>query len=211
MSNSSSPRDYSFIAPFYDRIFNLPLAEGHRKLGQLMSAQTRKRGRRVLEVGVGSGLTLGHLPKGLLYTGIDINQRMLDIAQQKVSAQGLKGVRLALMDARKLSFADESYDLVVASSVISAMDNPMKGFREMARVTKQGGQIAVIVNLRRVNSLRSNLVKWFDPLTRRYLGFRTDLTLASFKRLRNVRLIEHQQVNTLVGMPLSSFLLFEKL
>lgn len=90
------------------------------------------------------------------------------------------------------------------------MDAPLKGLKEMIRVTKKGGHIAIITNLRTRDSFRSSMVKWVDPLTRKYLGFRTDMDSAMFERLRGLKLIENKQVNNFLGFPLSSYLLFEK-
>jgi phosphatidylethanolamine/phosphatidyl-N-methylethanolamine N-methyltransferase len=204
----TSPRDYSFIAPIYDQVFHRPLAEGHEKLGELLS--TMKRGSRILEVGVGSGLTMQHLPAGVEFTGIDVNEPMLEQAHRK--AKGMKGrkIRLESMDACDLRFAAGSFDLVLAPSVLSAMDTPMEGLEEIIRVTKKGGQVAVIANLREKGSRKSDLVRRFDPLTRKYLGFRLDLSLEDFLAYRNLRLVEKTKVNSLLGFPLSSYLLFEK-
>ncbi len=207
---NASPRDYSFIAPIYDHVFNKPLSEGHRKIGELIHSKKDKRGLKILEVGVGSGLTFNYLPSHVSYTGIDINQKMLNIAEQKAKKLKRKSISLKVMDAGQMDIKDNTFDLVLAPSVLSAMDAPLKGLKEMIRVTKKGGHIAIITNLRTRDSFKSNMVRWIDPLTRKYLGFRTDMDAAMFERLRGLKLIENKQVNNLLGFPLSSYLLFEK-
>lgn len=207
---NASPRDYSIIAPIYDHVFNRPLSEGHRKIGELLNSKKNKKGLKILEVGVGSGLTLSYLPTSVEFTGIDVNDRMLSLARQKSKSLRRRSINLQVMNAENLEFKDNSYDLVLAPSVLSAMDTPLKGLREMIRVTKKGGHIAIITNLRNRNSMRSNMVRLFDPLTRKYLGFRTDMDSAMFERLKGLKLIEHKQVNNFLGFPLSSYLLFEK-
>ena len=208
--NTTSPRDYSFIAPVYDHLFHRPLSEGHREIGELVKQKCKKADIKILEIGVGSGLTIDYMPKDMQYLGIDINEKMLSQAKAKARLQKRAHAEFHVMDARRLQLKDNSYDLVIAASVLTAMDSPLKGMREMIRVTKKGGHIAVIANLRRNDSFKSEMVKWFDPITRRYLGFRTDLSLERFKRFRELKLIEVKPVNTLLGFNLSSYMLFEK-
>lgn len=81
----------------------------------------------------------------------------------------------------------------------------------MIRVTKKGGKIAVIANLREKGSTTSDMIRRFDPMTRKFLGFRLDLTLNSFLNFSDVRLVEKEDVNRLFGMPLSTYMLFEKI
>lgn len=210
MMSKNAPRDYSLIAPLYDQIFQRFLAQGHVEIGQLLKKVKNKRGIKVLEIGVGSGLSLSHLPSAIDYKGIDINEKMLIRARKKAEGLNRRKIALELMDAENLTMRDNSYDLVMAASVITAVDSPIRTMKEMIRVTKKGGHIAVIANLRETSSIKSDFVKFFDPITRKYLGFRTDLDLESIKKLRNVKLVEHKKVNNVFGFPLSSFLLFQK-
>ncbi len=209
--SKASPRDYSLIAPMYDKIFLRPLSEGHLKIGAVMKkSRLKNRVIKVLEVGVGSGLTISHIPTAVDFTGIDVNEKMLMIATEKAKKMKGRKINLEIMNAEKMSFASNSFDLVIAPSVLSAMDRPMHGLKEIIRVTKKGGKIAVIVSLRKENSLKSNMVKAFDPLTRRYLGFRLDLSLEDFQQFKNLKLIEMKEVNNFLGQSLSTYLLFEK-
>lgn len=210
MTSKTAPRDYSFIAPLYDHIFQRFLSQGHHEIGNLLRNVRNKRSVKVLEVGVGSGLSLNFLPPSIDYKGIDINEKMLLRARNKAKVLGRKKIVLELMNAERLAMKDNSYDLVLAASVITAVDSPLQTMKEMIRVTKKGGHIAVIANLRENDSVRSQIVKVLDPFTRKYLGFRTDLDLESIKKLRNVKLVRQKKINNVLGFPLSSFLLFEK-
>lgn len=205
-----TPRDYSLIAPVYDHVFNRPLSEGHRKIGALLKDRKNGKDMKVLEVGVGSGLTLDYLPNNMEYTGVDINQKMLSLAYEKANRLKRKNISLSIMDAHKLSYKSNTYDLVLAASVITAVSDPYCAMKEMIRVTKKGGKIAIIANVRN-NSYRSKIVKQFDPLTKRFLGFRTDIDSSFFSRFKDIRLIEKEDVNNLLGFSLSSFHLFEKI
>lgn len=207
-----TPRDYSFIAPMYDHIFNRPLSEGHQKMGSLM-VKSRLKGRviKILEVGIGSGLTLDHVPTRVEFTGIDVNEKMLSRAHKKAARLKNRTVHLKQMNAEKLSFSSNSFDLVLAPSVLSAMDQPMKAVKEMIRVTKKGGKIAVIVNLKQEGTLKSEMMKVLDPFTRKFLGFRLDLKLEDLQKFKSLRLIEKKEVNNLLGQKLSTYVLFEKI
>lgn len=206
-----SPRDYNFIAPLYDHIFRKPLSEGHVKIGNLLrKTSVRKERCKVLEVGVGSGLTFDYLPSGMNYVGIDISKKMLSVASSKLPLKN-KTIELKVMNAERLKFADNTFDLVLAPSVLSAMNKPLKGLEEIIRVTKPGGRIAVIVNLRKKDSLKSDFVKAFDPLTRKFLGFRLDLYMDDLRQFKNVKMIEQKEVNNLFGQSLSTYVLLEKI
>ena len=209
--NHARINDYSFIAPVYDRIFLKPLSEGHQLIGSLMkSVRSPDRTARVLEVGVGSGLTLSYVPPGIDFTGIDVNEKMLSEARKKVAATERRKITLQKMDAVKMEFSADSFDLVVAPSVLSAMDEPMEGLREIIRVTKPGGKIAVVVNLQKKGTWKGQLMKALDPFTRKFLGFRLDLSLEDFLRFEKLRLIRAQEINSFLGQTLSTYVLFEK-
>jgi phosphatidylethanolamine/phosphatidyl-N-methylethanolamine N-methyltransferase len=205
---TATPRDYSLIAPVYDHVFNKPLGEGHREIGALIKRMNKK-GMKILEVGVGSGLTFGHMPRGVEFTGIDINEKMLSMARKKAHQQRGKKITLENMNAEKMTFRAGQYDLVLAPSVITAVDSPLKCMKEIIRVTKKGGYIAVIANLRN-DSIKSRMIKFLDPLTKKYLGFRTDIDLHTFDQLKQLEIIECKQINNLLGFPLSTYLLFRK-
>lgn len=210
MTSKSAPRDYTFIAPLYDRVFQTFLSEGHHDISEVIDSLKNKRSSKILEVGVGSGLTLSHIPSNISYTGIDINERMLQEARKKKKLLARRKINLEVMDAKKLAFEDNTFDLVVAASVITAVDSPLKVMKEMIRVTKRGGMLAIVANLQESNNLKSRMVRLFDPISRKYLGFRTDLDLNQLQSLRNIKLIDYKRTNNILGFPLSSFLLFEK-
>ena len=203
------PRDYSLIAPVYDKVFHRFLNEGHKELGQLLRKKRTTSNVRVLEVGVGSGLTLDYLPSAVEYHGIDINKKMLTQAELKAARFRRKKISLSIMDAHKLSFKSGSFDIVMAASVLSAVDDPLIVMREMIRVAKKGGQIAIITNVRE-ESTSSQIIKRFDPFTKKFLGFRTDMDNKVFTAFKDIELVESKQVNNILGFPLSTFMVFHK-
>jgi ubiquinone/menaquinone biosynthesis C-methylase UbiE len=106
---------------------------------------------RVLEIGFGAGRTaIALAQRGLLVTGIDTGERMLERATERVGRYGLSArVRLGLGDAHALEAADGTFDLVVALGVLPWVERPGWCLREMARVTRPGGHVIASVNNRR--------------------------------------------------------------
>ncbi len=205
------PRDYNHLAPVYDRVFHTILNEGHELIGQVLSGEKPLRGKKVLEIGVGSGLTINYLPRSIHYTGIDINEQMLYQANQKMKKLKRMDCELKLMDAERLRFRKETFDFVIAASVLTAVQNTDLTMNEMIRVTKRGGKIAIVANVRKQGSFKSSMMRRFNFLTKRFLGFRMDLDSDYFLQFKSVRLIGKMNINKVMGIPLSSFLIFEKI
>ena len=127
---------YDRWAPVYDLVFGGVFAKGR----QAAIAATNKIGGRVLEVGVGTGISLPMYAPSVRIFGTDISEAMLAKARQRVSQRKLKNVEgLAVMDAENLEFADDSFDVVMAQYVVTAVPNPEKALDEFARVLRPGG------------------------------------------------------------------------
>lgn len=171
---SQSPnRFYNFyekLAKNYDIAYGRLLAHG-QKMG--IKAMKLKSDMKILEVGVGTGLTFPHYPKAAHIVGVDISQAMLNQAQEKVKQLKLKDVELVVMSAEKLEFKDNTFDRVFAPSVISVVNYPEKVISEMIRVCKPGGHICIVAHFAGENVLHRTIDKLTNPVTTRFLGFRT--------------------------------------
>src|SRR5215813_6166797 len=112
---------YARWAPVYDLVFGAVFERGR----QAAIAAAERIGGRILEVGVGTGISLpDYSPANRLY-GIDISEPMLRKAQERVDELGLRNVEgLSVMDAERLSFPDASFDVVVAQYVVTTVPNP---------------------------------------------------------------------------------------
>src|SRR5436853_1487430 len=109
---------YGRWAPVYDLVFGKVFEHGR----QLTIAEADKIGGRVLDVGVGTGLSLSDYSRSTKLCGVDISEPMLRKAQQRVRSLGLSNVEtLAVMDAKNLAFADACFDAGVAQYVITAV------------------------------------------------------------------------------------------
>lgn len=162
---------YSVLARVYDDVFDWILGPGRRVA---MDRLPISNGQRVLEIGVGTGLTLPLYPSDCRLTGIDISEEMLEQAHDRAEGLGLREVDLRLMDARNLDFPDQTFDHVVAPYVISVLPEPRRVMEEALRVCKPAGSIAVLNHFHSSNGLMSRLESCLSPVSQ-WVGFRLDL------------------------------------
>jgi phosphatidylethanolamine/phosphatidyl-N-methylethanolamine N-methyltransferase len=164
---------YDRYSRVYDYIFGKVFANGREVGLQLLGL---KPGLRVLEIGVGTGLSLPHFTRGAEITGIDLSQDMLHQAEKRVKSLGLRNIRLQKMDATRLEFPDRSFDRVYAAYFISTVPDPVSVVREMKRVCRPGGYIIFLNHFQSENPLVAGMERVISPLCTK-LGFRTDLNL----------------------------------
>ena len=153
---------YSQYSSVYDLFFS-HFFSPRIKLG--LERSDIQKGDKVLEVGVGTGISLGLYPESCTVVGVDVTRKMLEKAQGKKAAMQLDNVHLLEMDGENLTFADDSFDHSVAAFVVTVVPNPEKMVAEMKRVTKKNGN----------NGLLLKLEKLFSPLCERW-GWRSDVS-----------------------------------
>jgi phosphatidylethanolamine/phosphatidyl-N-methylethanolamine N-methyltransferase len=169
---------YGRWAPIYDLVFGPVFRRGRRAA---VDAAERVGGR-ILEVGVGTGLSLGDYSARNRVVGIDISRPMLDKARARVAKLHLNHVeKLSVMDAEHLAYPDASFDVVVAQYVVTAIPHPEAALDEFVRVVRPGGEIVVTTRLGAEQGLRGTLEKWLMPVTSR-LGWRTEFPWARYER-----------------------------
>ena len=140
-------------------------------------------GGRILEVGVGTGISLPDYARKNRLTGVDLSEPMLRKAHERVAQQKLANVEaLAVMDAERLALPDDSFDVVVAQYVITAVPNPEATLDEFARVLKPGGEIVLVNHIGAEEGPRRVFEQWFAPLARR-LGWRPEFRFGRLGRL----------------------------
>lgn len=162
---------YGRWAPVYDVVFGRVFARGR---GAAIEAAERTGGRRVLEVGVGTGLSLPRYRRDTRLVGIDISEPMLAKARGRVERLGLANVEdLAVMDAETLAFPDASFDVVVAQYVVTAVPNPEAALDEFVRVVRPGGSIILTSRIGAESGFRRSVERGLSPLVNR-LGWRSE-------------------------------------
>lgn len=140
---------FNSIAPTYDRL-NIALSFGidrywrRKAIKELKLAQPLK----ILDVATGTGdfaLLACKMLGNCSLTGIDISEKMMDVAQKKVEKEGLSH-RIAFQkeDCTALSFADHSFDAVTVAFGIRNFEKLDLALTEMLRVLRPGGQLIVL-------------------------------------------------------------------
>ena len=160
---------YDRWAPIYDLVFGGVFSKGRDAAIQA----TNKIGGRVLEVGVGTGISLPLYALQVRIFGTDISEAMLKKAKRRVAELRLKNIEgLAVMDAEKLEFPDNSFDVVMAQYVVTAVPNPEAALDEFARVLRPGGELIILTRVSADAGMRRFIEQKLQPVVRR-LGFRT--------------------------------------
>jgi phosphatidylethanolamine/phosphatidyl-N-methylethanolamine N-methyltransferase len=183
---------YARWAPVYDLVFGAVFDRGRRAA----IAAAEEIGGRILEVGVGTGISLPGYSSQNRIIGIDLSAAMLRKAQQRVARLSLTNVEnLEVMDAEHLSFPDASFDVVVANLVISTVPNPQAALDECARMLRPGGEMILVSRIGADHGVRHLVELLLQPIVRR-LGWRTEFPWDRFarwtERRTDVRLIERR-------------------
>ena len=161
---------YARWAPVYDLVFGAVFDKGR----QAAIAAAERIGGRILEVGVGTGISLPDYNPNNRLVGVDISLPMLRKARERVANLELENVEaLAVMDAGGLGLPSASFDAVVAQYVITAVPHPEATLDEFARVLKPGGEIIMVNHIGAETGLRRVFEQGFAPMARQ-LGWRPE-------------------------------------
>ena len=161
---------YARWAPVYDLVFGAVFEKGRRA----SIAAADRVGGRVLDVGVGTGLSLSDYARTTRLCGVDLSEPMLRKAQERVKTQNLANVEtLAVMDAKNLAFADGTFDAVVAQYVITTVPDPEGTLDDFVRVLKAGGELILVNHIGAEGGVRKLAEEAFAPVARK-LGWRPE-------------------------------------
>jgi phosphatidylethanolamine/phosphatidyl-N-methylethanolamine N-methyltransferase len=168
---------------FFGRVF-------YPRIARVIRSLAIPPGARVLEIGVGTGLSLDAYPPHCQVVGIDLAPDMLERAQERIDRNGWRHITLEQGDALDLRFADNTFDYVMAFHVVSVVPDAGRLMREAQRVGKPGGLITVINHFRSENPAVARVQSVIDPMTRR-LGWTTSLQLRDILDRRSLH-VERQ-------------------
>ncbi len=186
-------RVYGVLARVYDGFFDWALGPGRR---YAVSQLTPSPGERILEVGVGTGLSLPLYPSGCEVVGIDISEPMLEQARARLQGLRQATIRLEHMDARAIAYDDGHFDKVLAPYVISVVPDPQKVMAEIARVCRPGGTVIVVNQFQSAFPPLAALQHLLTPLST-WVGFRMDLPIAAMMRTPGLTFVRKTRVNLL--------------
>ena len=160
---------YYEFSHLYDRLFTRVF---YPRIERVIQSLNIPPGARVLEVGVGTGLSFNAYPTHCQVTGIDLAPEMLEQAQEKIDQNAWRHLQVMEMDALNLKFADNTFDYVMAFHVVSVVPDAARLMHEILRVSKPGATVVIINHFRSRHRLLAALDSLIEPLTRR-LGWHT--------------------------------------
>lgn len=186
---------YHRWAPVYDFVFGRSMfGRNFDRARTIAMDHLNTRIGDVLEVGVGTGLTLPrHRPDNRIY-GIDISPDMLAIAEKRVAEAGLDNVaELRRMDAAALDYPNARFDTVAVMFTITVVPHPDAVMAEVERVTKPGGEAIFVSHFASENGARKAFEALITPITSR-IGWRPDFPVS---RILNRPGFEHLETRPL--------------
>ncbi len=184
-------KTYRRYASGYDLYFGALFQPGRRAVIERMHCRS---GDRVLEVGVGTGLSLPLYMPTVRVMGIDVSPEMLARAQARQRRLGLEHVTLRCMDAEHTDFPDDSFDKVAAMYVVSVAPDPGRLVKEMRRVCKPNGELYILNHFHHADTVIGMLECLTAPLSQ-LMGFHPDFSLDRLVRETNLEIVEKTPVN----------------
>jgi phosphatidylethanolamine/phosphatidyl-N-methylethanolamine N-methyltransferase len=208
LDRNTIERAYARWAPVYDLVFGAVFERGRVAAIEAVESHVGSAGGRILEVGVGTGISLLSYNRHNRLVGVDICAPMLQRAKERVVEHGLTNVEaLAVMDAQHLAVPDASFDVVVAQYVITAVPDPEATLDEFVRVLKPGGEIILVNHLGAESGLRRAFEQGFSPVARK-LGWSPEFPwarLANWAERDGMSLIERRPMPPLGHFSLIRF------
>ncbi len=184
---------YRRWAPIYDQTFGTVAAAGRKHAVDIMN----KRDGSVLEVGVGTGLSLPRYSDHLSVTGVDLSPEMLKKAESRVVKNKLQNIDgLHEMDARNLDFDDDKFDTVVAMYVMTVVPEPELVMEELERVCAPGGQVILVNHFSQEHGTRG----WFERRMAPFastLGWRPIFPVERVMGCESLELVERRSLRPL--------------
>jgi phosphatidylethanolamine/phosphatidyl-N-methylethanolamine N-methyltransferase len=190
MDSTAVQQAYRRWAPVYDFTFGQVAEAGRKHAVEIIN---RRKGS-VLEVGVGTGLSLPDYGAHLKITGIDLSADMLEKAQERVARGRLEHVAgLFEMDAESLEFPDEHFDTVVAMYVMTVVPDPERVMGELERVCAPGGEVILVNHFSQEEGMRGWVEQRMEPLART-LGWRPVFPVERVMGRASLRLAERRSL-----------------
>lgn len=192
LGNDHSQRGYRQLAPWYDFVYG-PLCQDGRRIG--IAELACRPGERVLDVCVGTGISLAMYPRDVRVVGVDLSTDMLRKAAARVHRHRLGNVDALLrMDAGQLAFADASFDKASLLFAVSGLPDPVRAVREVQRVCKPGATIVIANHFLSASPLVRLCDRVLDPFYRQ-MRYRDDLDLDAFVEAAGLDVIRRRRAN----------------
>lgn len=173
MKEQTTRRIYNVQSHFYDKLLGSMI---RRRQGNAISRMNIDPADKVLDIGIGTGVSLEFYPRTCEVVGMDISEGMLDKAQNRISSGRLEKATLVRADAMFMPFAANTFDHILVSHVITVVSDPVCLLRQIMRVGKPDCRIVIINHFQSGYRAVAMVEKIFSPLCV-HLGWRSDLNL----------------------------------
>ncbi|MGM9454380.1 phospholipid N-methyltransferase PmtA [Legionella bozemanae] len=194
MSVASIRKVYNIYASFYNFLFGSIFNPGRSLCTEIVN-KAAKQNATVLEIGIGTGLSLSLYRADLQITGIDISEKMLEKAEEQVVKNKLEErVQLKVMDAAHLEFPDNSFDFIVAMYVASVVPDVHAFLQELTRVAKPTAQIIFVNHF----ASEQPVIRFFEKTFARVnelVGFKSDFSVHSILDYKALKLLDSRKTN----------------
>jgi phosphatidylethanolamine/phosphatidyl-N-methylethanolamine N-methyltransferase len=184
MQESSTKKIYDVHAMFYDATFGRLVK---RRIARAINHMGIAPEHLVLDLGIGTGVSLNYYPSHARVIGVDLSAGMLRECRKKIRERGLDRAACFQANALELPFADSTFDHIFMSHVISVVSDPVKLVREAQRVARPGARIVIVNHFQSTNRFIALVEKWLCPLCTK-LGWRSDLALQDLIRRTGVEI-----------------------
>jgi len=195
---------YARWAPIYDWSFG---AFTRAPCQTAVAEMNRLPPSRVLDLGVGTGISLPLYDRKHRVVGVDLSSEMLERARKRVVEDELNHVEaLEVMDAGALAFPDQSFDAAMAMFVITVVPDPEKVLAELARVVRPGGRVMLVSHF----SVESGPRAFVEPHLSRFsskLCWRPNFPIETVLGRPELKLLERRSVKS---FDLFTLLVFER-
>ena len=184
MQESSTKKIYDVHSMFYDATFGRLVK---RRIERAINHMNIQETDLVLDLGVGTGVSLNYYPPRGRIIGVDLSAGMLRKAREKIRENQIEHAFVFQANALELPFADSTFDHVFLSHVISVVSDPYRLVQEAQRVAKENARIVIVNHFQSTNRFIALLEKWACPLCTK-LGWRSDLALQDLIRRTGVEI-----------------------
>lgn len=137
---------WDLAAAGYEQLWKQQLAPAHAGVFHRAALAT---GEHVLDVACGTGIVSFAAARAVgtsgRVTGVDISGQMVEFAAHRADVRQVHNARFLRMDAENLDFPDASFDVVTCALGLMYMPDPVQALREMRRVLRPGGRLALAV------------------------------------------------------------------
>ena len=194
-ATETTKKRYNRVALVYDLMENLVERSRYSRWRELLWSKVE--GKKILEVGVGTGKNFDYYPKDVEISAIDFSDKMLNRARKRADKRGAR-VHLQQMNVQHLEFEDETFDTVVATFVFCSVPDPIRGLMEVKRVCKPGGKVVLLEHILSANRILASLMNLANPLVVRMIG--ANINRKTVDNVRESGLIVEQVTNLTAGI-----------